>query len=256
VKLFHRLVASAGVGGASAAAIAAVLPIPHAIAFPRFTFPPDLLALLGAGDSAATFVALAAISAAMMAVVFGVREPKPNFASVGLALINPLFLYAWSIGAGVTLASAAILLHALLAHVIERDHASTVRLGIAAALAPLVCNSTLAFFPVILVIAPLLSPWAGGRRIVGFAVAIFAPAAMAFLAILYLYWLMGAPQAAPGDFSDLGEEVVLVLAGAAVVAAAGYARSLMGATGAFAVGAAILALAQPELVARLAAPVR
>jgi hypothetical protein len=244
VSAFLRLLFAASLGAAFALAAAAAFPVQDdALSFSRLSCPPDLRVVVESRAAAGAAGALA------IAIACGVLERPGALALSALALLNPLTLYAWRQGSAATLAlgATAVLARAVIAHARERSHGSSVGLGIAAALAPLLSNSVLFAYPGMLALAPFLSPWRGLRRRAGFAAVVFAPAAMALLAILYLRWLTGAEvvfEPAAGSAGDL----LLVLAGAVLIASIGEARSLLAAFLALLAGAAAVGALRPEIV--------
>lgn len=218
-----------------------------ALVWPGFSFPPDLL-LLSAWTSKAQWLAPGIAGA--LAAFLAAYGRESGMLAVALVLLNPLVIYALSRGTGASLALAAValLITATLGLARQRDHRGTVGLGLAVAAAPFISTSVLALYPALILFAPLLSPWSGPRRLAGFFTAIFAPAAMAAVATLYLYWLIGQPArlAVEGPAAPL-RDLLLVLAGAALVAATACFRSLFAPAGSLAAGTAVLVVARPDI---------
>lgn len=236
-------------GGVFAAAVAMATPVAD-VAWPRFAFPTDIT------DIASSFgVAGMAISGASIALLVALRDRRRS--KIALALANPLTLYAFTLGpdASLAFASAALIFGALTALALDRDHGATVFLGAALAVAAMLSSSALFLAPLIVLLAPVLSPWGGARRLAGFLTAVLTPLAMCLLAVAYLHWLMGAPAPAlTGAPAAAPQDIFLVMTGAALVGGAAGVRSLGGQAAAFAAGVAALAVTRPDLVATL--PVR
>lgn len=218
-----------------------------ALAWPGFSFPPDLF-LLSASTAQAQWLAPGIAGA--LAAVLAAYGRGGGMLAVALVLSNPLVIYALLLGAGASLAlaAAALLMAATLGLARQRDHRGTVGLGLAVAAAPFISTSVLVLYPALILFAPLLSPWSGPRRLAGFFTALFAPAAMAAAATLYLYWLIGQPErlAAEGPAAPL-RDLLLVLAGAALVATSASFRSLLAPAGSLAAGAAALVVARLDI---------
>lgn len=104
---------------------------------------------------------------------------------------------------GVLLAAASFLVwRGVLQLAAQRDHRATILLALALAAAPLISAAVLFFYPLLLLLAPLLSPWGSApRRIAGFMTALAAPLALVFAAGLFLTWLFAMPGLSPPDLS-------------------------------------------------------
>jgi len=217
----------------------------------------DALTLLQ-GDAAPLVPALAAAFAlGYLFSAMAPREPRLWRAVTirSLAALNPALVAAALLGPGAVLAAAASLIvwrgvFALAAH---NDHRATILLALALAAAPLLSVSALAFYPALLGLSPLLSPWGlAPRRAAGFLAVLIAPLALIAAGGLFLLWLAGGsfdgwalappvPRAPP----DARSFLALLAAPGLILAAAGLganARSWKAALIFFASAASMIAL--------------
>lgn len=156
---------------------------------------------------------------------------------------------------GVLLAAASFALwRSVLLLAAQGDHRTTVLLALALAAAPLISPAVLYFYPSLLLLAPLLSPWGfAPRRVVGFMIALVAPLALAVAAGLFLAWLFAMPGlSAPAPNLSLQADrfAPLLAAPGALAALAGAGRGrrtgaifLAGTAGGLALGAGLAAVA-------------
>jgi hypothetical protein len=246
-----RAIVAASASAAASAAITAMSSPPPTGVWPRLWFPPDLLMLadlLFGGGSPIAAAALAGGVAGIACSLVLTGRKKAGVSALALALFNPLTLYAYSLGASAALALAAglVVARALSALIATPGHEATVAVGISVAAAPLISSVAVALIPLILFLTPVLSPWgASPRKLVGFIAAILAPLGMTCLAILYLYWLLGAPDTLRPAMALPPEDTLLIFAGAILIAIAGTRAAAQGA--ACSAGAIILFFARPEL---------